>query len=154
MSRVPSLVVLVACVDRRELYSHIAGSVLLAINEEIVINKTQESIRLLLHSLSPPTIFLIACPYQQSPITPFEVNEYLANNGLTTTNLPSLQEDVPPRSFISASSLSEQEPVHLRLFGSFNHQQDYTNRPYAVDFFMFPQSQGYTILEQQWLRWV
>lgn len=119
-----------------------------------MINKTQESIRLLLHSLSPPTIFLIACPYQQSPITPFEVNEYLANNGLTTTNLPSLQEDVPPRSFISASSLSDQEPVHLRLFGSFTHQQDYTNRPYAVDFFMFPQSQGYTILEQQWLRWV
>ena len=33
---------------------------------------------------------------------------------------------------------------------SFSHQNDYTNQPFAVDSFMFPQSQGYAILEQSW----
>ncbi|KAK8831235.1 hypothetical protein WA577_003405, partial [Blastocystis sp. JDR] len=163
------------------LFPRIAGSVLLAINEEIVLNKTQESILLLLNSLTPPTVFLIACPYQESPITVAEIREFLTYNGLTTLakssyslmTMPafastpnhsqpsqsitqpshslSSQSITQPSPSLSSHSITQSSPDPL-LSQSFRNQPDYTEHPYAVDSFMFPQPQGYAILEQEWVK--
>lgn len=146
------------------MFPNIAGSVLLAINQEIVLNKTQESILLLLNSLTPPTVFLIACPYQESPITLAEIREFLTYNGLTTLAKSSYSLMTTP-TFSSAPSSPKQHATDPRLSQSyrqcsadpllsqsFKHQPDYTEHPYAVDSFMFPQPQGYALLEQEWLK--
>lgn len=157
------------CFHHSPLFPRIAGSVLLAINEEIVLNKTQESILLLLNSLTPPTVFLIACPYQESPITVAEIREFLTYNGLTTLakssyslmTMPAFastpnhsqpsQSITQPSHSLSSHSITQSSPDPL-LSQSFRNQPDYTEHPYAVDSFMFPQPQGYAILEQEWVK--
>ena len=138
-------------------------------------------------------MFLIACPYQESPITVAEIREFLTYNGLTTLakssyslmtmpafastpnhsqpsqsitqpshSLPSQSITQPspslsshsitqPSPSLSSHSITQSSPDPL-LSQSFRNQPDYTEHPYAVDSFMFPQPQGYAILEQEWVK--
>ena len=154
-------------------------------------------------------MFLIACPYQESPITVAEIREFLTYNGLTTLAKssyslmttpafastpnhsqpshsitqpspslsshsitqpsPSLSSHSITQPSHSLSSHSVTQPSHSHsisqsshsisqsspdplLSQSFRNQPDYTEHPYAVDSFMFPQPQGYAILEQEWVK--
>ena len=126
-------------------------------------------------------MFLIACPYQESPITVAEIREFLTYNGLTTLAKssyslmttpafastpnhsqsshsvtqpsPSLSSHsiTQPSPSLSSHSITQSSPDPL-LSQSFRNQPDYTEHPYAVDSFMFPQPQGYAILEQEWVK--
>lgn len=126
-------------------------------------------------------MFLIACPYQESPITVAEIREFLTYNGLTTLakssyslmttpafastpnhSQPSQSITQPSHSLsshsitqpspsLSSHSITQSSPDPL-LSQSFRNQPDYTEHPYAVDSFMFPQPQGYAILEQEWVK--
>lgn len=130
-------------------------------------------------------MFLIACPYQESPITVAEIREFLTYNGLTTLakssyslmTMPafastlnhsqpshsitqpspslsshSITQPSPSQSISQSShSITQLSPDPL-LSQSFRNQPDYTEHPYAVDSFMFPQPQGYAILEQEWVK--
>lgn len=134
-----------------KLFKSIAGSTLLAINEIAVINKTPESIYVLVSQLRPPFILLISCPYQQSPITLHEVTEYISHNALLT-NTSSTFQDINHTAHWSETPSCNRELAFEKEFlqHSFSHQNDYTNQPFAVDSFMFPQSQGYALLEAYW----
>lgn len=133
------------------MFKSIAGSTLLAINNSIVLNKTPESIQLMVSQLRAPFILLISCPYQQSSITQQEIIEYISHNDIITNNSSTFQ-DITKGIHWSENSPSIQDVVFEKklLKQSFSHQNDYTNQPYAVDSFMFPQSQGYALLEQTW----
>lgn len=114
-------------------------------------------------------MFLIACPYQESPITVAEIREFLTYNGLTTLakssyslmTMPAFastpnhsqpsQSITQPSPSLSSHSITQSSPDPL-LSQSFRNQPDYTEHPYAVDSFMFPQPQGYAILEQEWVK--
>ena len=126
-------------------------------------------------------MFLIACPYQESPITVAEIREFLTYNGLTTLakssyslmTMPafastpnhsqpsqsitqpshslSSQSITQPSPSLSSHSITQSSPDPL-LSQSFRNQPGYTEHPYAVDSFMFPQPQGYAILEQEWVK--
>ena len=126
-------------------------------------------------------MFLIACPYQESPITVAEIREFLTYNGLTTlakssyslmttpafastpnhsqpshsitqpSHLLSSHSITQPSPSLSSHSITQSSPDPL-LSQSFRNQPDYTEHPYAVDSFMFPQPQGYAILEQEWVK--
>ena len=138
-----------------DLFDNLDGSVLLAINDTAVVNKTIDSIQYIISQSLPPFILTISCPYQQSPITLFEINEYLAHNGIVTNNSSTFQNLTP---IMHWSQTQEGDSIPLfekeQLLDSFLYQQDYTKIPFAVDSFMFPQSQGYSILQQAWMRWV
>ena len=108
---------------------------LLAINDEVVVNKTHESILLLYQDVSflprlnpqviPPVSLLLSCPYQFCLISPLEISSFLSH----------------------ASSVSVSPSIPSLLDGS---PSDASPQPFAVDAFMFPHSQGYAILEKQW----
>lgn len=134
-----------------EMFKSIAGSTLLAINNSIVLNKTPESIQLMVSHLRAPFILLISCPYQESSITQKEIIDHFAHNDILTNNSSTFQ-DVTKTIHWSESNSSNQDLIFEKEFlkQSFAHQNDYTNQPFAVDSFMFPQSQGYAILEQSW----
>ena len=130
-------------------------------------------------------MFLIACPYQESPITVAEIREFLTYNGLTTLakssyslmTMPAFASTpnhsqpshsiTQPSPSLSSHSITQPSPSHSisqsshsitqsspdpLLSQSFRNQPDYTEHPYAVDSFMFPQPQGYAILEQEWVK--
>ena len=125
-------------------------------------------------------MFLIACPYQESPVTVAEIREFLTYNGLTTLakssyslmttpafastpnhSQPSPSITQPSHSITQPShspSITQPSPSTTQsspdplLSQSFRNQPDYTEHPYAVDSFMFPQPQGYAILEQEWVK--
>lgn len=130
-------------------------------------------------------MFLIACPYQESPITVAEIREFLTYNGLTTLakssyslmTMPAFASTpnhsqpshsiTQPSHSLSSHSITQPSPSHSisqssrsitqsspdpLLSQSFRNQPDYTEHPYAVDSFMFPQPQGYAILEQEWVK--
>ena len=130
-------------------------------------------------------MFLIACPYQESPITVAEIREFLTYNGLTTlakssyslmttpafASTPNHSQPshsiTQPSPSLSSHSVTQPSPSHSisqsshsitqsspdpLLSQSFRNQPDYTEHPYAVDSFMFPQPQGYAILEQEWVK--
>ncbi|KAK8819186.1 hypothetical protein WA538_001760, partial [Blastocystis sp. DL] len=107
------------------LYSPLSGSVLLAINDEVVVNKTHESILLLYQDVVPPVSLLLSCPYQFSLISPREITSFLshASSVSISPSIPAICDDSPA---------------------------DASPQPFAVDAFMFPHSQGYAILERQW----
>ncbi|KAK8793879.1 hypothetical protein WA171_003009 [Blastocystis sp. BT1] len=132
-------------------FSSIVGSALLAINDEVVVNKTAESILLLLEEVQPPFVLLISCPYQKSRITPSEIIEYMSHNGYLTMT-PSTFQDIDKSYSIPSDSFNQEDLPQKRLAQSFLRQIDYTKRPYGVDAYMFPQSQGYAILEKQWIQ--
>lgn len=132
----------------RKLFTSIAGSTLLAINDDIVVNKTNESVQFLLQTVASPIILLISCPYQYSPVSPVEITEYMLHNGYTITNLASTHLT----SLSTESPLGDHPSMQVPAEGLFSHQQNYTEQPFAVDAFMFPQSQGYSILEKQWMK--
>lgn len=134
-----------------KLFKSIAGSTLLAINETAVINKTPDSIYVLVSQLRPPFILLISCPYQQSPITLTEVTEYISHNALLTNTSSTFQDINHTVHWSKVPSCDKQLAFEKEfLQHSFSHQNDYTNQPFAVDSFMFPQSQGYALLEAYW----
>ena len=133
----------------RKLFASIAGSTLLAINDDIVVNKTNESVQFLLQTMASPVILLISCPYQHSPVSPVEITEYMSHNGYTITNFASTHLT----SLSTESLLVDCPSMRVSAEGHFSHQQNYTEQPFAVDAFMFPQSQGYAILEKQWMKW-
>ena len=101
--------------------------------------------------LHAPFILLISCPYQESSITQKEIVDYISHNDILTNNSSTFQ-DVTKTIHWSESNSSNQDIIFEKelLKQSFSHQNDYTNQPFAVDSFMFPQSQGYAILEQSW----
>ena len=72
-------------------------------------------------------------------------NDLLTNNSSTFQNLTKVAHW---SEIESSSQHNEFEKEFLKQ--SFTHQNDYTNQPFAVDSFMFPQSQGYAILESIW----
>lgn len=77
--------------------------------------------------------------------------EYMSHNGYLTMTLSSFQDLDKSYSIPSESFIQEDIP-QKRLAHSFVHQINYTKRPYGVDAYMFPQSQGYAILEKQWIQ--
>lgn len=100
--------------------------------------------------VQPPFVLLISCPYQKSRITPSEIIEYMSHNGyLTMTPSPPRYRQVL---FHPTDSFNQEDLPQKRLAQSFLRQIDYTKRPYGVDAYMFPQSQGYAILEKQWIQ--
>ena len=68
-------------------------------------------------------------------------NGYVINN-FSSTYLSSLE----------TGSVADQTKSAASHIDHFDHQQNYTEQPYAVDTFMFPQSQGYAILEKQYVE--
>ena len=99
-------------------------------------------------------VLLIACPYMQSPVSPQEIRDYMSNNDILTVNSSSFQNH---QSSQSAPSIPRVVPEYgilpcEDLSDSFENQHNYTLQPYAVDSYMFPQSQGYAILEKQWIQ--
>lgn len=136
-----------------KLFSSLAGSVLLAVNNEIVINKTPESLNYLLHISVPPLVLLIACPYMQTPISRQEILDYMSNNDILTINSSTFRNTQGEAEHVDRLVIPEKGTLTSNeLAGSFANQQNYTQCPYAVDSFMFPQSQGYAILEKQWIE--
>ena len=111
------------------------------------MNKTKESVHFLLQKVTSPAILLISCPYQHSPISPIEINEYMARNGYVINNFSSTY-----LSSLETCSVADQTQSVASHTEHFDHQQNYTEQPYAVDTFMFPQSQGYSILEKQYVE--
>ena len=101
--------------------------------------------------VQPPFVLLISCPYQRSRITPSEIIEYMSHNGYLTMT-PSTFQDIDKSYSIPSDSFNQEDLPQKRLAQSFLRQIDYTKRPYGVDAYMFPQSQGYAILEQQWIQ--
>ena len=73
-------------------------------------------------------------------------NDILTINSSTFRNTQGEAEHVDRLVIPEKGTLTSNE-----LAGSFANQQNYTQCPYAVDSFMFPQSQGYAILEKQWI---
>ena len=103
--------------------------------------------------MTSPLVLLISCPYQKSRITPLEITEYMSHNGYLTAN-PSTFQDIDKSDSIPSESPKQEELPQQRLARSFLRQISYTKRPYAVDAYMFPQSQGYAILEKQWIQYI
>ena len=108
---------------------------------------------MVVNQLRPPYILLISCPYQQSAITFHEITEYLTYNQFITTNTSTFLNPIQP---IHWSDV-ETSPQYIAfekefLSQTFSFQNDYTKQPFAVDTLMFPQSQGFAILENVWKK--
>lgn len=90
----------------------------------------------------------------QSTVSPQEIRDYMSNNDILTVNSSSFQNRQSPQ---SSRPTSRSVPDFGILpcedrSDSFENQHNYTLQPYAVDSYMFPQSQGYAILEKQWIQ--
>lgn len=75
----------------------------------------------------------------------------MSHNGYLTMT-PSTFQDLDKSYSIPSNSFHQEDLPQKRLAQSFLHQINYTKRPYGVDAYMFPQSQGYVILEKQWIQ--
>lgn len=101
----------------------------------------------------PPLVLLIACPYMQTPISRQEILDYMSNNDILTINSSTFRNTQGEAEHVDRLVIPEKGTLTSNeLAGSFANQQNYTQCPYAVDSFMFPQSQGYAILEKQWIE--
>lgn len=90
----------------------------------------------------------------QSPVSPQEIRDYMSNNDILTVNSSSFQNRQSDQSTHSTSHVLPEYGILpcADLSDSFENQHNYTLQPYAVDSYMFPQSQGYAILEKQWIQ--
>lgn len=78
----------------------------------------------------------------------------MSNNDVLTVNSSSFQNRQSSEAIHSISHVFPEFGILPceDLSDSFEHQHNYTQQPYAVDSYMFPQSQGYAILEKQWIQ--